>query len=117
MLTRPRPAVVWTAGFDPALTHPKAGLVWYSGCTASIARQAMLASLRGGETDGFIGPQFVQQPLIHVDEVELLIGRCNAWKAFRLPIVKPQPGQELEATGMRVTQTVMSRDMCPDLDR
>jgi hypothetical protein len=24
MLTRPRPAAVWMAGFDPVLTHPKA---------------------------------------------------------------------------------------------
>jgi len=35
MFTRPRPAVLRTAGLDPTFTQPNAGLVWYSGWTAS----------------------------------------------------------------------------------
>jgi hypothetical protein len=40
---------------DPTFTQPDAGLVWYSGCTASVARQLIARqSMRGGEVDGFI---------------------------------------------------------------
>ena len=43
IFTRPRPAVVLTAGFEPFLTRPKAGLVCCSGCTASAKQTASSA--------------------------------------------------------------------------
>ena len=43
IFTRSRPAVVLTAGFEPFLTRPKAGLVCCSGCTASAKQTASSA--------------------------------------------------------------------------
>ena len=70
-----------------------------------------------GEIDGFIGSQRVQQAIVLVDEFSLFFGRCNARKAFRFPILKPQSEQELYAAGMRVVPAKLSRDMCSDLYR
>lgn len=69
-----------------------------------------------GKVDGFIHGQTGHQALIKRDEFLLLFHRSDLWQGLWLAIFKPQPGQKLDAAGMRVVQTKLSGNMRPDLD-